>query len=113
MAMLKAVFTKGDKTEVSYETFKEEMAAIFFHYRHSQDIIDRIVCYLKIADKEQVTAERINTLVEFLLCYPTVVKKNKNASIGMGQVMTNEETHAYQHITPHTPRTQTDQDYVE
>ena len=50
MSLLGAVFSKGDLEEVSYETLKEEMAAIFFHYRHSSDIIDRLLCYLKIAN---------------------------------------------------------------
>ncbi len=89
------------------------MKAIFFHYRHSSDIIDRLICYLKIANKECATRKAVNTLVEFLLHYPVVVKKNKNMSVGMGLIMTNEESHAYQQAPSRGGKHQSDGEYIE
>jgi hypothetical protein len=50
MSLLLTVFNKNDIKEISYEELTKEMSAIFFHYRHSQEIIDRVICYLKLAD---------------------------------------------------------------
>ncbi len=37
-----------------------------------------------------VTFERVNTLVEFLQCYPLLIRKNKNASPDIEAVMNNK-----------------------
>mgnify|MGYP000138211013 CR=1 FL=1 len=50
------------------------------------------MAYLK-SDEEKIGFEKVNNMVEFLQCYPLEVRKNKNASAQMEDVlhMTNRE----------------------
>lgn len=73
-------------SHLSYEALNHEMEVIFTKYERKQEIIDQIDTYLKIKDPASATFERVNTMVEFLQCYPILVKKNKNASPGISQV---------------------------
>lgn len=67
-----------------YEKLGEEMQPIFKKNTERKNIIDRIIAYLKLTDISSATYERVNTMIEFLQCYPILVKKNKNAaSAGM------------------------------
>jgi hypothetical protein len=66
LSLILTVFDKNAVSEISYEDLVKEMSAIFFHYRHCQDIIDRVIGYLKIADPQKANRERVFSLVEFL-----------------------------------------------
>ena len=68
---------------MSYEKLEEELPAIFKKNPERKSIIERIIQYLKLKDVSSATYGRVNTMVEFLQCYPILVKKNKNASPGM------------------------------
>lgn len=63
------------------------MKPIFKKNVERKAIIDHIMAYIKLKDVSSATYERVNTMVEFLSCYPILVKKNKNASPQMGQII--------------------------
>ena len=79
----------GKVVELPFEVIVKEMKAIFDKYAQKELLIEKILAFLK-KDSEVATFERINTLVEFLQCYPLLVRKNKNASPDIEAVMNNE-----------------------
>ena len=57
-------------------------------YRDSSQIISKLMEYIQRADQnEEVTFDRVNNMVEFLQCYPLQVKKDKNVSLDMRDVL--------------------------
>jgi hypothetical protein len=63
---------------------------MFTHYSECNSICDKIIDYLQIKDKSQATFERVNTMIEFLQCYPIIVRRNKNAAPNMTQIFPTE-----------------------
>ena len=94
LSQLRSVYLNKEKKQlksVSLETLNNAMLGIFHHYRQCNEISDRIIAYLKNkADVTEAPYDRVNTMIEFVQCYPIIVKKDKNASPGMSLVMTNE-----------------------
>ena len=94
LSQLRSVYYNKEKKQlkaVSFEELQTAMMGIFHHYRQCSEIAERIVSYLKSkADLTDAPYERVNTMIEFVQCYPIIVKKDKNASPGMSLVLTNE-----------------------
>jgi len=72
-----------------FDVLIKEMKAIFDQYPKKDLLIEKIVTFLKQSN-EFATFDRVNTLVEFLQCYPLLIRKNKNASPDIEAVMNNE-----------------------
>ena len=102
--VLKATFIQKDKStiaQIPMSKFKESARASFKHYRQCDEAVDK-VC--EIVEVEKLTnngpedfadSNKLSTMIEFMRCYPIVVKRDKNASPHMNSVMTptNEKDH--------------------
>lgn len=57
-------------------------------YREGHEIIEKLMEYLRADVKDElVSFERVNNMVEFLQCYALKVKKDKNVSYDMEDVL--------------------------
>ena len=87
-------------------TLQQSMRNIFKLFRQQNEIIDKICSCVKV-DKPQAVDEKVasdrdskqnaslnklSTLIEFIRCMPVIVRRDKNASIGMKYVMTSAPT---------------------
>lgn len=77
------------------------MKGLFNQYPKKELLIEKIVEYIAQGEKESATFERVNTLVEFLQCYPLLIRKNKNASPDIEAVMNNETKLTKVENSPH------------
>lgn len=47
-----------------------------------------MISYLKLDENQtEITFDRLNNMVEFLICYPLEVRKDKNASVDMEKIL--------------------------
>ena len=76
----------GRLIKLPFKAFVKELKGLFDHYPKKELLIEQMVQFLK-QDSEFVTFQRVNTLVEFLQCYPLLIRKNKNASPDIEAVM--------------------------
>lgn len=87
------------------------MQPIFKKNPERKEIIDKIISYLKLTGESSATYDRVNTMVEFLQCYPILVKKNKNASPGMCQMFPLDNQNPNQ--KPEPSKRELDQTHIE
>lgn len=71
-------------------------------YREGHEIIEKLMEYLRADAKDDfVSFERVNNMVEFLQCYALKVKKDKNVSYEMEDVLhPKEQKSSKVHATP-------------
>lgn len=93
MSQLRSFFVSKEKQKierVAFEDLEMQMKGVFSHYRRSEDIIEKIIDFLRQSpDQTEAQYERLNIMIEFVQCYPLLIKRNKNASPGMDFVLTN------------------------
>ena len=86
---LKATFISkelGNLLQVPLTTFKDSMREIFKHFRQVDEIISKtgdcvVVELIKDGVKEKVAdSAKFSSLIEFIKCFPLLVKRDKNAS---------------------------------
>ena len=77
---------------VPCEVFSAKLESVFSPHRLGEQIISKILGFVVNSD-EQKTVEllRVNNLIDFVLCHPTIVKKNKNTSAGMELVLQEQQ----------------------
>jgi hypothetical protein len=96
MSQLRTFFVSTEKQQierVAFEDLELQMKGVFSHYRRSEDIIEKIIDFLRqTPDQTEAKYERLNIMIEFVQCYPLLIKRNKNASPGMDLVFTNQAT---------------------
>ena len=93
----KTVFVTKESPEpiqqLPLAAFKDTMKGVFKHYRQCDDIVQRTgECVTQESEKDGVkqkmaTSSRLNQLIEFMKCFPILVKRDKNNSSGMDFVM--------------------------
>ena len=101
VSQLKACFISKDQgllPHISLDTFKETLAATFKHFRQPEEISAKI-CECTISEvsvdgtkTKMADSSKLNTLVEFMKCYPVLVKRDKNSSSGMNFIMAESDT---------------------
>lgn len=83
-------------TSISFEKLDENLQAILKPYDDGDMIRGKIIDWLRKDEEDTTNAkfEKVNNLVEFLMCYPVEVKKNTNTSNRMDDIlhMRKEET---------------------
>lgn len=96
VSQLKASFISKDSgtlAQIPLSSLQESMRTIFKHFRQVDDIVEMTgqcisVEVTKDGAKEQMAdASRLATLVEFMKCYPVLVKRDKNTSQGINYVL--------------------------
>lgn len=87
---LKQLMTSQENAHqsVSFERLNTELFAILQGYNDQQLMQSKIMAWLR-TDESQSNAQfdRVNNMVEFLQCYALEVKKNKNASNRMDDIL--------------------------
>ena len=70
------------------------MRKVFQHFRQAEEIVNKIAFCVEVEvqnenNEKQKMADsvQLSTLVEFMKCYPLMVKRDKNTSSGMDYVM--------------------------
>lgn len=77
-------------SSISFDRLSTELESILRPYNDGKDIQDKIMAWLRkveSADSTNASFDRVNNLVEFLQCYPLEVKKNRNASNRMDDIL--------------------------
>ena len=97
VSQLKASFTskdQGNLAQIPLVAFKETMRKVFQHFRQAEEIVNKIAFCVEVEvqnenNEKQKMADsvQLSTLVEFMKCYPLMVKRDKNTSSGMDYVM--------------------------
>ena len=94
VSQLKASFISKDQgniDQIPLIAFKETMRKVFQPFRQAEEIVNKIAecVVVEIGDEKQKMADsaKLSTLVEFMKCYPLMVKRDKNTSSGMDYVM--------------------------
>jgi len=75
---------------IPYDKLSQELQSILKNYNDGAEIQQKILQWLRKDESETATSasfERVNNLVEFLQCYPLEVKKNRNASNRMDDIL--------------------------
>ena len=94
VSQLKASFISKDQgniDQVPLDAFKETMRKVFQPFRQAEEIVTKIAeCVVVVvgSDKQKMAdSAKLTTLIEFMKCYPLMVKRDKNTSSGMDYVM--------------------------
>ena len=97
VSQLKASFVskdQGNLAQIPLIAFKETMRKVFQHFRQAEEIVNKIAECVEVEvqkenNEKQKMADsvKLSTLVEFMKCYPLMVKRDKNTSSGMDYVM--------------------------
>ncbi len=70
------------------DVFSAQLESVFSPHRLGEQIISKILGYVVDTDESKtVELLKVNNLIDFVLCHPTIVKKNKNTSAGMELVL--------------------------
>jgi len=77
----------GKVVSVPAEKIQSELNSILSSCKDCNLILSKFQTYLKPSNEESVSFDRVNNMVEFLQCYPIQVRKNKNESIKMDEVL--------------------------
>ena len=92
-----AAFIQKDKSTLSQiplSKFQESVRASFKHFRQVDEVCTKIcdvVCVERSTPngpEDCADSSKLATLIEFMRCYPMVIKRDKNASSNMNSVMT-------------------------
>ena len=73
--------------------FKDVTKGIFKHFRQMEEIVAKVSEGVETETAKEgfkqkmADANKLNTLIEFMKCFPLLVKKDKNSSSGMDYVM--------------------------
>jgi len=72
--------------------FKEKMRSVFRHYRQVDEICAKVADCIVVVDPDNNVTRyadlgRLTTLIDFMRCFPILVKRDKNSSQGMNYVM--------------------------
>ena len=73
--------------------FKDTLKAVFKHFRQTDEIVSKVAEAVTIetekdgVKQKMADSSKLNTLVEFMKCFPLLVKRDKNTSQGMNFVM--------------------------
>lgn len=94
---LKTVFVTKESPEpikqLPLAAFKDTMKSVFKHYRQADEIVQKTgECVYQETEsnglKQKIaTSSKLNQLIEFMKCFPILVKRDKNNSSGMDFVM--------------------------
>ena len=96
VSQLKASFISkehGAIQQVPLAAFKDTMRAVFKHFRQVEEIQAKISeCVSEDTQKDGIKQKvadsgKLSTLIEFMKCFPVLVKRDKNSSSGMNYVM--------------------------
>lgn len=75
---------------VPFEKVEKELRTILKPYNDCETLCTRLMAYLRkdlAEDEPNCSFEKLNNLVEFLQCYTIEVKKNRNASNRMDDIL--------------------------
>ena len=96
VAQLKTCFTTKDQgtvAQVPIAKFKEAINTSFNHYRQAEDINAKICDCVEVEgqingeSQKVASGDKLNSMAEFMKCYPLKVNRDKNNSSGMNYVM--------------------------
>ena len=96
VAQLKTCFTtkeQGTVAQVPIAKFKEAINTTFNHYRQLEDISTKICDCVEVdgqingESQKVASGDKLNSMAEFMKCYPLKVNRDKNNSSGMNYVM--------------------------
>ena len=94
VSQLKASFItkdQGNIEQIPLAAFKEIMRKVFQPFRQAEEIVNKIAMCVVVeagSDKQKMAdSAKLTTLVEFMKCFPLVIKRDKNTSSGMDYVM--------------------------
>lgn len=80
-------------TQIPLGAFKDAMKGIFTHFRQVDEIMTKTAECVEteiVRDgmkQKMADSGKLFTLIEFIKCFPLLVKKDKNTSSGMNYVM--------------------------
>ena len=78
----------SQSTTTSVGQLKAKLESIYSPHRFGEQIVSKVLGFL-VDSEQQETVEliKLNNMIDFVLCHPTIVKRNKNTSAGMELVM--------------------------
>lgn len=101
LALLKIAFVKNDrdgKGALQISQFKKVFQTIMKQtHSDSQEILDIIMTYVnstESADEQYINYERLNLLIEAFQFYPMIIKRDKNVSHSIHQVLNSQKSQA-------------------
>ncbi len=98
MAYLKIGYVKKDKDntgKMKITDFKTVLSSILKNIKDEKEASEIIISYAKgdeEADQDLVIFEKLNTLIEVYQYYPLIVKKDKNHSSDIYQILNSNKT---------------------
>ena len=93
VSQLKAPFKGSEQpTRVPMLEFKETMRNVFKHFRQMDEISAKVTECVVVLDSENKVSRsadltKLTQLIDFMRCFPILVKRDKNSSQGMNYVM--------------------------
>lgn len=105
MAFLKIGFVKKDKDsagKMKIADFKTVLNSILKNIKDEKETMDLIINFVRgeqESDSDFILFEKLNTLIEVYQFYPLIVKKDKNHSSSIYQILNSNKTASERDVT--------------